>query len=96
VRERRVRGRFVPTDTRHREIVLPVRVRPHLPGRRPGPTGRILERGQGRRPVNGVAVLDEGLFPVLAAPIAARVDELLELPVGYFVGVDPVIGEIDR
>jgi hypothetical protein len=93
-REGGVGGRFVPAHATHRKIVLPFGVGAELPCGRTRPARGILELTNRLLPGQCPPVLHEGLPPIGGRAIAARVDELFELPIRDLVGIDPEVRKI--
>ena len=58
--------------------------------------GRVAETRHRLIEGEGAIAVHEWALPVLALPVAARVDEALELGVGHLVTIDPEIAEAVR
>src|SRR5262249_15856295 len=67
--------------------------RSKLPGGRPGPPRPIAKFRHGLIPRKDLPIFYESVFPVPAFLVTAPIDELLELLVGDFIVVEPVIIE---
>ena len=81
--------RLVPAHPSDRQVIFARRRFGLDPAGWGRPSGRVDETRDRAFPIHGLALLDEWLLPKLLAPIAAGVDEPLELGVGDFVSVDP-------
>src|SRR5688572_16512258 len=92
----RVRGCLGPTRAADSIVRLSLRIRTNLPGGWRGPASHIVKLFDRIVPGDLTPVLDGGLSPAVPVAIAARIDELLELAVGHFVLVDPVLGHGNR
>ena len=87
----RVGGRFEPADSADGKIRLPLGEGAKVPGCGSGAIGRVFEtRNRLRKGKHAISVA-ERFRPVLRIAIAAGIDKLLELAVGDFVAVDPVV-----
>ena len=80
---------LVPAHAADREVGLAGGKIAGFPRRWARPAGPVGEAGHGRLPGRRRAVASERLVPELAPPVAAGVDEVLELAVGDLVRVDP-------
>src|ERR1700674_1141609 len=86
-------GSFIPTNAGHREIVLALGIVALNPILRPGSSRRIPEQRHRLVPAQLLFVMLKLLLPVFSLLISALIDKSLELPVGDFILVDPIILE---
>src|SRR6185295_17367041 len=87
--------RLVPAHAAHGVVVLPRGVASCLPRSGAGASGPVDQPRHGLVPGDSPVSVDEGLGPVLAFPIAAAVDEVLEQTVGHLVLIEPESTPLD-
>src|SRR5687768_9205330 len=84
-RKLRVSGRFIPTHPIHRKLSTSVGISSQIPSGGSEPPGSIPKLGEGLIRGKNLAVLHKRMLPVGTVLIAARINEVFELLVGYLV-----------